>query len=185
MTQKIVNKILILCTITILLLSCTSKLDFNQVNDTKLTPVYVTDLAYFEVPANLFVVGGIEHNQFSYILGFNVFKDKFLKTNLKKVEFFFEVNNTINRAYTVNLYLLDSNNIVLHTFQINIPAYTGTDTGNTVAKTEIFENTDLDLLKNTTRLGSKVIMLPGTSLTETSLGSIKLRSSATVYLEVK
>jgi hypothetical protein len=61
-----------------------------------------------------------------------------------------------------------------------VPAYSGVP--NLVTKTEIFENTKLDLLKTTTKLAFAIKMLPGSGLSESSLGSLKLRSSATVYL---
>jgi hypothetical protein len=51
-----------------------------------------------------------------------------------------------------------------------------------VTKTEIFENAKLDLLKTTTKLAFVVTMLPGPGLSESSLGSLKFRSGATVYL---
>jgi hypothetical protein len=71
------------------------------VNNVKLEPVLVSNLAYFDVPANQFVTGGIEEPFFlmyqlqTYLL--KNFSDKL------RVDLFFEVSNTINRGYTIDL----------------------------------------------------------------------------------
>ena len=177
------NKFLGIFILSIFFLSCSSDLDFNQVNDLKLEPVVVANLATFDVPANEFVIGGIEQNVAGDVLNFDVFKNSFLTDALTRADFFFEIDNTINRAYRVNLYLLDANNNPLYTIPFDVPAYTGVQ--NLVTKTEIFQNAKLDLLKKTTKIGFVIAMYPGPALSESSLGSLKLRSSATVYLVVE
>ena len=101
----------------------------------------------------------------------------------KKVEFFFEMENTINRAYSVDLVFLDNNNQRVHATNFTVPEYTGLE--NKLTRTEIFENTQLDLLKRTVRIAFTLRMLPGASLTETSSGNLKLRSGVTAYLVVE
>jgi hypothetical protein len=177
------NKFLGIFILSIFFLSCSSDLDFDQVNDLKLEPVVVANLATFDVPANEFVIGGVEQNVAGDVLNFDVFKNSFLTDALTRADFFFEIDNTINRAYRVNLYLLDANNTPLYTIPFDVPAYTGVQ--NLVTKTEIFQNAKLDLLKKTTKIGFVITMYPGPALSESSLGSLKLRSSATVYLVVE
>lgn len=164
----------------ILSVSCSSDLDFNQVNDLKLEPVIVANLGSFDVPAKEFVNGGTEQTVAGDLLDFNVFRDAYFNKSLVRADFFFEFNNTINRAYIINLIFLDASNTPIYTIPFNVPAYSGVP--NLVTKTEIFENTKLDLLKTTTKLAFAIKMLPGSGLSESSLGSLKLRSSATVYL---
>jgi hypothetical protein len=163
--------------------SCSSDLDFNQANDIKLEPVYVSNLAYFDIPANEFVTNGIEQNVFFDAPTVTIFNDTFFNDNLKRADFSFEINNTINRAYTIDITLLNNVNAPLYTMNFDVPAYSGVQ--NLVTKTEIFENTKLDLLKNTTKIAFVLRMLPGPILSESSLGSIKLRSSVTAYLVVE
>lgn len=164
-------------------LSCSSDLDFDQVNDLKLEPVVVANLATFDVQANQFVIGGIEQRVTGDVMNFDVFKENFFDENLNRADFFFEFNNTINRGFRVNLFLLDANNNPLYTIPFDIPAYTGTE--NLVTKTEIFQNTKLNLLKNTSKIGFVVNLLPGPALSENSLGSLKMRSSGTLYFVVE
>lgn len=171
------NKFFGIFILSILSFSCSSDLDFNQLNKLKLEPVFVANLASFDIPANEFVIGGIEQNVAGDVLDFNVFRYTYFNNALTKADFYFEINNTINRSFEIKLTLLDANNIPLYTIPFDIPANT------TISKTEIFENTQLDLLKRTTKIAFVFLLPPGVpSLSEASLGSLKLRSSATLYL---
>lgn len=165
-------------------LSCSSDLDFNQGNDLALEPVIVANLATFDIPAHQFVSGGIEQPQFVDVPNFDLFKDSFFKNNLLKVEFFFEINNTINRDYVIDLVLLDAYDIPLYSISIPVPAYTGVE--NLVKKTEPFESSNLPLLTSTRKMSFTITMLsPGPILSENSLGSLKLRSITTGYFSIK
>lgn len=177
------NKFLRIFILSTFFLSCSSDLDFDQVNDLKLEPVVVANLATFDVPANEFVIGGIEQNVAGDVMNFDIFKDTYFNDSLRRVDFFFEIDNTINRAFRINLYLLDANNTPLYTIPFDVPAYTGVQ--NLVTKTEIFENSKLDLLKKSVKIAFLITMLPGPALSESSLGSLKLHSSATVYFIVE
>jgi hypothetical protein len=180
---NIMNKFLRIFILSTFFLSCSSDLDFDQVYDLKLEPVVVANLATFDVPANEFVIGGIEQNVAGDVMNFDIFKDTYFTDSLRRADFFFEIDNTINRAYKINLYLLDANNSPLYTIPFDVPAYTGVQ--NLVTKTEIFENSKLALLKKSVKIAFVITMLPGPALSESSLGSLKLRSSATVYFVVE
>jgi hypothetical protein len=166
--------------LTLLSFSCSSDLDFNQVNDLKLEPVLIANLSYFDIPAKDFVDNVVEQNISYDVQNFNFFREKFFRDNLKRADFDFEIINTINRAYSLDLNFSDPNDQTVYTIRFDVPASTGTPV--IVTKTEIFENATLDLLKTTTRIEFVLIMGPGPALSEDSLGSLKLRSSATVYL---
>lgn len=174
------NKFSALLFLSILTLSCTSDLDFNQVNDIKIEPVVVANLATFEVPANQFVTGGVEQSFSIAASNFDVFRDTFFNDNLQRTDLFFEFNNTINRAFTISAVLLDINEIPLYTINFPIPAYSGGS--NIVTSSDVFQNTKLDLLKRTAKISFNLTLLPGPILNESSVGSLNLRSSATVYL---
>lgn len=175
-----ISKILLLST---LFLSCSSDLDFDQTKDLKLEPVFVANLAYFNVPATQFANNG--SGQIAYdVREFDAFKNKFFRDNLVKAELDFEIENTIIRAFTVDVILLDANNQILETDSYSIPAYSG---GSNIIKypTEVFENARLDLLKRTVNIAFYVRMAPGPPLDQNSTGSLKLRSGATVYMEIE
>ena len=90
------NKFLRISILSVFFISCSSDLDFNQVNNLKLEPVVVSNLASFDVQANQFVVGGVEQTVSGDLMNFDVFKQPFLDQNLNRADFFFEINNTIN-----------------------------------------------------------------------------------------
>ncbi|WP_366184300.1 hypothetical protein [Flavobacterium ovatum] len=163
--------------------SCSSNLDFNQTNDLILTPIEVLNLTYFDVPASQFVTSGGETKTAFATLKFDAFNDSFFRDNLVRTDFFFEVTNTINRAYIVDFIFYNETNQPIYTISFNIPASNGTP--QVITKTEIFKDANLDLLKQAKKEGIGVEMLPGTPLTENSPGNLKLRSSANVYMEIK
>lgn len=177
------NRVVGLFILLLFSFSCASDLDYDQANDLKLEPVFVANLAYFDVPANEFVTNGVEQSVIFDTPTVDVFNDDFFRDNLKKVEFFFEMENTINRAYSVDLVFLDNNNQRVHATNFTVPEYAGAE--NKVTKTEIFENAQLDLLKRTTKIVFTLTMLPGAPLNENSSGRLKLRSGVTAYLVVE
>lgn len=183
MKKPTIKNIFTLFLLLVFTLSCTSNLNFDQVNDLKLTPIAVANLTYFDVPAPEFVTNGVETNVAFADQNFDAFKNSFFKDNLIQTDFFFEITNTINRAYSIDLVLVNELDQILYTINFNVPAYTGTPI--VVTKTEIFKDAKLDLLKQTYKMGFRVIMAPGPALTENTSGSLKLRSSATVYMEIQ
>lgn len=164
--------------------SCSSDLDFNQVNDLKLTPVIVGNFSHFDIPATAFIADdGSEYDLAFDDEEFDVFRDKYLNSYLQRADFYFEINNTINRAFTFTIVLLDSNDNPLTTIKFDIPAYSGS--ANTITRTEIFQNARLDLLKRATKIGFLIAKAPGPALNQNSTGNLVLRSSATVYLAIQ
>ncbi|MBL0736895.1 hypothetical protein JI750_08385 [Flavobacterium sp. GN10] len=183
MRSRLLSKVSIIFFSVFLLFSCSSDLDFDQVNDFKLEPVFVANLAYFDIPANRLVDDGGTNIGYDS-RDFDIFKNKFFTERLKKAEFDFEIENSIDRAFVLNMLLLNEENKILQTISFTVPSYKGTPN---VIKypTEVFENTRLDLLKQTQKIGFVVIIAAGSPLNSESLGNLKLRSSATAYLEIE
>jgi len=166
-----------------LFFSCSSDLDFDQVEDLKLEPVVVANLAYFNLPANEIIYNGNEQVAFD-ISDFDVIRNKFFNEHLKKAAFNFEIENTINRAFSVAILLLNDNEDILDTSTFQVPAYTG---GINIIKfpPEVFDNQRLEILKQATKIGFIVRIGAGPPLNQNSPGNLKLRSSATVYMEIQ
>lgn len=179
----LINKATGLLFLTLFLFSCSSDLDFNQVNDLKLEPVVVGNLAYFDVVANQLLDDGGTHIIYDTST-FDIFKNRFFRDELTKVEFNFEVENTINRTFRLDVLLLNANDDILETISFPVPAYVGSSN---VIKypTEVFENQRLDLLKQTAKIGFVLTIASGPPLNQNSTGRIKLKSSATAYLEIE
>lgn len=176
------NKFVSILILTFFVFSCSSDLDFEQTDNLSIEPIIVSNLASFEIQANQFVSGGIEQNQFEVIPNFDLFTDIFFKNNLTKIDFLFEINNTISRDFVVDLVLLDEVDSPLYTVTIPVPAYSGVE--RLVFKTEVFE-TNLAVLTSTQKMSFTIRLLPGTILSETSPGSLKLRSNVTGYFKIE
>lgn len=173
------NKFFGIFILSLLFLSCSSDLDFDQANDLKLEPILVANLASFDIQANQFVTGGVEQPLVGDVMNFKVFSDPDFTNNISQTDLYFEFDNTINRAFSVNLYFLDANDAKLYNIPFVIPPYSGSS--NVVTKTEVFDNAQLDILKNTQKIAFVIAMMSGIPLTESSLGSLKMRSGATIY----
>ena len=176
------KRILGLFFLVLLSFSCSSNLDFNQANSLKLTPVVVANFASFDILANQFVVNGTEQQLPNIESNFDVFKDSFLYNNVKGIDLYFEMDNTINRDYEIELYFLNATNSKVYTYTFTVPANATATTLYT--KTLTIGVSDLALIKTSGKIGFKITMLPGTPLTASSLGSLKLRSSATLYFSI-
>lgn len=177
--DQIMNKFLSLLVLLFATLSCSSDVDFDQVNDFELKPVVTANLAAFDIKANQFVIGGVEQPVAGDVMSFKVFNDANFINNIRRTDLYFDFNNTINRAFTINLIFLDANDGRLYSIRFFVPAYSGN--ANVVTKTEIFEGATLDILKKTEKIAFVIALMPGTALTSNSLGSLKMRSSATIY----
>ena len=163
--------------------SCSSDLDFDQVNDLELKPVFTGNLVTFDVKTSKFLIGSIEQSTVVDKINFEFFNNSDINKFILRTDLFFEINNTINRDYKIDIYLLDSNNAQLHVIPFVVPAYTPGQLP--VSKNEIFENATFNILKKTKFLEFHITMLPGIPITASSSGSLKLSSSATLYFELK
>lgn len=174
-----------LATVFLLLFSfsCASDLDLDQVNDLKLEPVVVANLAYFNIEAKDFASSGSGETVLSKETTSDIFNDSFFRRRIKRVDILFELENTIDREYELDLSFLDINGNVIHNTNLNMQPYTGIE--NKVAKTEVFQDANLDILKQTTKIVFKLRMLAGTSLSPSSPGGLKFRSGVTAYIVVE
>lgn len=172
----------------VLLLSfcaCSSDLDFEQADDFNAQPVFTTNLAYIQVKAPELVENGVEVPPLSYTTNVDFFDSSFVNDNLQKAEFYIRVKNTINRAFTFEINLLEDNDILIRNIKIDVPASVdGSEV--LVDPTVIFDESEADELKRTTQMLFTVSMDPiGPPLTETSPGRVELSSSLTTYFDVK
>lgn len=178
-----ISKITGLLVLIFLSFSCSSDLDFDQIDDLKLEPVVIANLTYFNIPANDFVDNGNEQSISFDAQDFNPFRNSLMRDDLMKAEFNFEITNTINRAYKIDLLLIDAQNNTIETLSFNSPAYSGGS--NVLNFKEVFENQRLANLKRTAKIGFAITMSAGPPLTESSLGNLKLRSDATLYFVIE
>jgi hypothetical protein len=178
MTKKIVC-----CFLLVAMFSCVKDVDFEQAEDIVLSPVVESSLVFF----------GFEASEFSEPTGtaivtvgddleLDIFNDEFLRDNLTRCEFFFEITNSIDRNFRADIILYDENDQITYAFAIDVMP----DGNNEVVTThtEVFEEALLEQLKSTVRLELILSMFPsatGIPLDENSIGNIKMRSKATLF----
>jgi hypothetical protein len=174
------NKFFGIFLLFVLSISCSSDLDFTQSQDLKLNPIFTGNFASFDIKATQFVSSGVEQNSIADEVTFDIIKYEGTSGFLKQADLNFEFTNTINRKYSIIVNFLDKDNVKLDSFSVDVPAYFGVSPIE-VKKSEIYKTTRLDLFRKAHKVSFEVKMLPGIMLTNSSLGSIKMRSSATVY----
>ena len=177
------NKFFKIFVLLALFISCSSDLDFEQTQDLKLSPIMTGNFASFDIKATQFVSSGVEQTSVSQELSFDIVKQESSTKYLNRADFYLEFTNTINRAYIISVNFLDKSNVKVYSFLMAVPAYSSSPI--VVKRDEIFENTKLDLFRKANKVSFEVNMLPGIKLTNSSLGSLKMRSSATVYFLYK
>ncbi|WP_046745120.1 hypothetical protein [Kordia zhangzhouensis] len=178
---KIISVVLI-----VLLTSCVKDVDFEQAENITISPVLEASLLFFDFPASEFqeptgtaiVTVGDE-------LEFDIFNDDFLRDNLVRTEFFFEITNSIDRTFRADIIMYDENDQVVYAFDITVFP----DGNNEVVTThtEVFEDALLTQLQQTVRIELVLSMFPsqtGIPLDDNSIGRIKMRSKATLFFQI-
>ena len=176
------RKIAPLCCV-LLLFSCVEDVDFNQAEEIAISPVVESSLIFFDFAASQFSEPtGTETVVEGDSLELDVFSDEFLRDNLIKAEFFFEITNSIDRNFRADIIMYDENDQITYAFFID----TVPDGNNQVVTThtEVFEDALLEQLKTTKRLELILSMFPsptGIPLDDNSIGNINMRSKATLF----
>jgi hypothetical protein len=173
--------LLILLILSIAFLGCTKEVDFNQINDFEVSPVFESSLIFFDASAPDFFVGGSEVGLVQDFITIDVFNNSFVNNNLVKGEFVLESKNSINRSYRLQIDFLNDANQLQHSFTVIVPA-SSSNTDSIINHTEVFEGDSLNDLKRTTKLVFKLAMLSGPPINNNTLGRIHLESKGVFYL---
>lgn len=99
----------------VIFFSCTERLDFNQLEDYKLTPVLTAALTFFKVqPFQFFDEDGNQQNNREEIVDFRLFENIFIRENVIKMVFNAEFKNELDRDVTIEIEFLDDNNNLVY-----------------------------------------------------------------------
>ncbi len=165
---------------------CYEALDFEQANDLKLNPTFISSLAYFDTAAPAFIVNPGDDNFIQETVSLSIFDEPFVVDNLTRADFVFETSNSILRDFNARVDFFDANRNLQHSFTIQIPNSTD-NTDNVNTHTEVFEGDTLIGLKNTTVIVFTLTIIPSNTLpviTEETIGRLKLRSFGVFYLNI-
>ncbi|PKV52672.1 hypothetical protein ATE84_4792 [Aquimarina sp. MAR_2010_214] len=155
-----------LCIICILmpLISCVKDVDFDQVEDVVLTPVYEIDFVYSRFDTSKFVDSNIDptivipevlvNDTFNYdLLGTD-----FVVDNLERVELTFKFTNTIKRDFNFDFGFLNDNGERIGPLY-SMMANSGNGTGKNpiiTTKVIVLDNVTINVLKDATKLFSSI-----------------------------
>ena len=105
-------------------ISCTSELDFSQIDDYNAQPEYIGSIAFFSIlPPQFYNQSGVQVTERTDITDLRFFENPFIENNLVKLDFNVEIKNEYNTAFVVQVSLLDESGNDTYVFQeLNIPA---------------------------------------------------------------
>ena len=102
------------------LTSCIKDVDFDQAEDIVLTPVLTSSILFTEVEASRFSEDGMELEIVrDSVANIEIFTDEFVKDNLVKAELFFEVTNSINRTFNLQIEFVNDADELQHTLSFD------------------------------------------------------------------
>lgn len=168
----------------LLTLSCAEAIDFDQVDELRLSPVIESSLIFLNEPANQFQINGVDIEFIQDSVDITFFDDAFIEENLVKTEFVFETNNSIHRGFQVEVDFLDASDQLVH--ELVLEATASPDNVHVMENhVETFEGETLAALKATRKMIFTLSVLPGASINENTIGRIQLRSKGIFYLNIE
>lgn len=162
--------------------SCSSNLDFDQVQVIETTPVFNVSLGYFNITSDGFkTISSVPLTTLSNDIEYRIFENQLLKNNIEKQEYIIDIANSFNRAFEVEIGFLDikgNNTYKPHSFTVE-----ALDTN----FKEIISIDNIDAenssVKNTTTLRLNIGFKDKTTPFDiTSAGAFNFKSSTTLYL---
>ncbi|WP_282041140.1 hypothetical protein [Winogradskyella flava] len=168
--------------------SCIKDVDFDQAEDVVLTPVITSSVLFTEVEASRFSENGMELETVrDSVANIEIFTDQFVIDNLVKVELVFEVSNSINRTFGLQIEFLNEADELQNEFSFDaLPSSSGNDV--IIEYTEVFEDESLEALKTSTQMVIILTLYPstdGTFLNEDSAGKVGLKSKGVFYFNIE
>jgi hypothetical protein len=179
--MKLPNKIILIAFLGILF-SCSSNLDFDQVQDLETTPVYNIPLGYFTISSNGFISDAATPIvSVSEIIEYRIFDNSLLRDNLVRQNFSIEIINTFNRAFIISIGFLDENDN--QTFPSS--SYTVNANQQDFKEQIVIDNIDTNNsnVKNTKKLSLTINLEDQSTPLRASNGFFNFKSSTTVYLK--
>lgn len=171
---------IILC--TILFFSCSQSLDFDQVQDYSTKPTFSTALTFFTLSSNNFTAdaGSPPITEISEESDFKLFGNTFIKQNLVKLDFDFEIRNEFDRDLTIEISLLNDNDNLVYKFEDLKVTANNLD----FKQQEVIDITTSQNVKNFTKVEINLSLDDKTRPIDASdIGLLEFKSAATVYLD--
>jgi hypothetical protein len=167
----------------LMVLSCSVKQDFDQLDNLVITPTYETSVFYVKAQESLINrVSGLSF--FTQDFNFDAFEEPFFADRVLSGVISYELENTTSKPIEISLEFLDENENILDSEEFRMdPAPTST-----LIRDVSYGPTgkSLDIIKNTSKIRLTATNLgDGSSTSTLENPAIVLRSSAKFTLELK
>ncbi len=171
-----------LCLCLLLSISCTEDLDFKQTEDFSSQPSFSLSLVNFNIPPTVFVniPGAPPVTEINERSNLGLFQDEFIQKNLVKIDFNFEVENSFDKDFTVEISLINGNDVLVQRLNdIIIPR-----NNNEVVLTETLLVADNPAIRNIeTAIVSIKLSNTNTTILSTDVGALNFKSAVTIHLD--
>ncbi len=177
------KNIFLLIIYTTIYSSCVKDVDFNQIEDLKLKPTFVSALANTTLKQTAIInSSGVEINQFKDVSRFDVFSNSVFE-KVEKLIVNFEINNQFDRDFTIALTFFDDNATLTYQFPLisvseNVENYKYSHEIIITDSPQILESKNLDVTVN---------LLPSTDGSIIDINedkSFTFNSSGTFFLKI-
>ncbi|WP_443632465.1 hypothetical protein ABXT64_08300 [Candidatus Marifrigoribacter sp. Uisw_064] len=162
--------------------SCVKDTDFDQADDIVITPVLELDFIYFALDENDYFnpITGEQLLTVSDTTSLNFLDGTFVQEDLKRAEFLFRFENSVNLDFITEFRFLNDNNVLKYELVIDIPA------GSTTAPLllEHIENIEDQGIIDLTRASKVVVNVTVPTSIENIEGALNLQSKTTYFLEI-
>ncbi|WP_298543126.1 hypothetical protein [uncultured Aquimarina sp.] len=175
--------------------SCVKELDFEQLDEVVLTPVFEADFIYSEFDVEDYIPQGTPSNTEFTIppevlrdtINYDLVGTDFAIDNLDRVELTMEVRNTIQRAFTLQFqFLTQTGQPIGQLYSIEVRAGLGEGTEPVVSPQPgdpnnpiVLDNATLNQLASAQKIATEIIV---PTLNSDLRGALQIRSKASYYV---
>lgn len=184
MNPKYLLKLAAVILLCVLANSCSSDLDFDQINDFSAEPEIAANLAYFELPIPSSIPSLPLFTFPTVNAKFDILRDASVSKRLSEATLFFEVENINVKRYEVVFEFKDVNDRVLDRIAITEAEAKYDDVSKKLSKSVTYKSSQLDILKLATSIDFTASIVRVTPLTIAN-DTLKFRSSAIIKLALQ
>lgn len=163
-------------------LSCVESLDFDQLADYVVEPIYTSALTYFKVtPIQFYDENGVQQNNKEDITDFVAFENSYFRNNVVKIVFNAEFKNEFDRDALIQVDFLDENNRTVYAFTPIIVVQGNTDPQPYEEEIVITQHPNI---LNATQVRFRASLEDtGTQMNPQDSSEFEFKSSVTLYVE--
>ncbi|WP_299440292.1 hypothetical protein [uncultured Aquimarina sp.] len=192
MKTKKIHALLLFASIILMTASCVKELDFEQLDDVVLTPVFEADFIYSEFDIEDYIPQGTPPNiEFTIppevlrdTINYDLVGTDFAIDNLDRVELTIEARNTIEVGFTIQFqFLTQDGQPIGQLYSIPVQAGLGEGTEPVISFSDpdpiVLDNATLNQLASAQKIATEIIV---PTLNSDLRGVLDLRSKASYYV---